>query len=153
MVGGRAPSGASCGTSWRCRSASDGTASGALKFTNGKDATKICIPQYEQALARLLGSTELLGYSFLGWGAAEAEQLAAALTYAQRTGVAVAAKRLMLVGNKLGSAGVKAIGEVIEAGALPRLEMLGIGKNGAENETRRWIEGVARAAGCSEVSA
>ena len=45
---------------------SEGIASGALKFTYGKDATKICIPHYQEAFARLLGTTDILGYRGLG---------------------------------------------------------------------------------------
>ena len=68
----------------------DNLESGAFKFTNGKDATNVCIPQYEEAFKRLLGTSKLLYYENLGWGAAEGEQLAAALAYAQRMGTAVA---------------------------------------------------------------
>ena len=129
----------------------DNLESGAFKFTNGKDATNVCIPQYAEAFTRLLGTSKLLGYSMLGWGAAEGEQLAAALAYAQRMGTAVAAESLLISGNKLGTAGVRAIGKVIEAGALPRLKELCIQYNGADDETREWIKTVARGAGCSRV--
>ena len=131
----------------------DNLESGAFKFTNGKDATNVCIPQYAEAFTRLLGTSKLLGYAMLGWGAAEGEQLAAALACAQRMGTAVAAERLLLFGNKLGTAGVRAIGKVIEAGALPRLKKLYTEDNGADDETREWIKTVARGAGCSEVNA
>ena len=66
---------------------------------------------------------------------------------------AVAVEELNLCGNKLGTAGVRAIGKVIEAGALPRLQGLYIERNGADDETREWIETVARGAGCSKVDA
>ena len=80
-------------------------------------------------------------------------QLAAAFACAQRMGTAVAAETLNLYRNKLGTAGVRAIGKVIEAGALPRLEELSVDYNGADDETREWIKTVARGAGCSEVDA
>ena len=131
----------------------DNLESGAFKFTNGKDATNVCIPQYAEAFTRLLGTSKVLAYQMLGWGAAEGEQLAAALACAQRMGTAVAAERLCLAGNKLGTAGVRAIGKVIEAGALPRLKSLMIQDNGADDETREWIKTVARGAGCSDVDA
>ena len=131
----------------------DNLESGAFKFTNGKDATNVCIPQYAEAFTRLLGTSKLLGYDKLGWGAAEGEQLAAALACAQRMDTAVAAESLYLDGNKLGTAGVRAIGKVIEAGALPRLKLLYIQGNGADDETREWIETVARGAGCLTVDA
>ena len=136
----------------------DNLESGAFKFTNGKDATNVCIPQYAEAFTRLLGTSKLLGYQRLGWGAAEGEQLAAALACAQRMGTAVAAETLNLCSfqqcrNELGTAGVRAIGKVIEAGALPRLEELWIQDNGADDETREWIKTVARGAGCEDVSA
>ena len=60
----------------------DNLESGAFKFTNGKDATNVCIPQYAEAFTRLLGTSKALGYFELGWGAAEGEQLAAALACA-----------------------------------------------------------------------
>ena len=131
----------------------DNLESGAFKFTNGKDATNVCIPQYAEAFKRLLGTSKNLQYGGLGWGAAEGEQLAAAFACAQRMGTAVAAERLIIFKNKLGTAGVRAIGKVIEAGALPRLEYLDIQENGADDETREWIETVARGAGCSTVYA
>merc|ERR1719321_1970912 len=102
----------------------DNLVSGAFKFTNGKDATNVCIPQYAEAFTRLLGTSKMLGYGGLGWGAAEGEQLAAALACAQRMGTAVAAEELYIWGNKLGTAGVRAIGKVIESGALPQLKTL-----------------------------
>ena len=131
----------------------DNTASGAFKFTNGKDATNVCIPQYAEAFTRLLGTCKVLGYARLGWGPAEGEQLAAALAYAQRMGTIMPAERLILFGNKLGTAGVRAIGKVIEAGALPKLKLLSIDTNGANDETRDWIKTVASAAGCERVKA
>ena len=131
----------------------DSTASGAFKFTNGKDATNVCIPQYAEAFTRLLGTSKVLWYQNLGWGAAEGEQLAAALACAQRMGTAVAAENFIIFGNELGTAGVRAIGKVIEAGALPRPEYLNIARNGADAETREWIKTVARGAGCSTVCA
>ena len=131
----------------------DNLESGAFKFTNGKDATNVCIPQYAEAFTRLLGTSKYLGYLKLGWGAAEGEQLAAALASAQRMGTAVAAEKFNLFGNKLGTAGVRAIGKVIEAGALPRLKEFYIQDNGADDETREWIKTVASGAGCSKVNA
>merc|ERR1719389_1445847 len=108
----------------------DNLESGAFKFTNGKDATNVCIPQYAEAFTRLLGTSKLLAYWGLGWGAAEGQQLAAALACAQRMDTAVAAEQLFLHKNKLGTAGVRAIGKVIEAGALPRLKELYVDHNG-----------------------
>ena len=131
----------------------DNLESGAFKFTNGKDATNVCIPQYAEAFTRLLGTSKVLAYQTLGWGPAEGEQLAAALAYAQRMGTAVAAEKLIIFKNKVGTAGVRAIGKVIEAGALPRLKTLRIQDNGADDETREWIKTVASGAGCSDVSA
>ena len=131
----------------------DNLESGAFKFTNGKDATNVCIPQYAEAFTRLLGTSKMLYHENLGWGAAEGEQLAEALACAQHMGTAVAAEKLELGENKLGTAGVRAIGKVIEAGALPRLKELHIEDNGADDETREWIKTVARGAGCSDVHA
>jgi len=58
-----------------------------IVFTNGKDATSICIPQYEEAFMRLFASEKALSYSELGWGEAAAEELAVAFQYLHaRTG-------------------------------------------------------------------
>ena len=65
----------------------------------------------------------------------------------------MAAEVLDISRNQLGSEGVRAIGEVIEAGALPRLKELYIGYNGADADTREWIKRVAKAAGCTMVRA
>ena len=125
----------------------EGMAGGKLKFTNGKDATEVCIPQYKEALLRLMGETKELGYDCLGWGEAEGKQLAEALLYVQRCGVACGAEQLYLRLNQLGSAGVRAIGAVLEAGALPKLERLYIHDNGADKDTVKWIEEVGEAKG------
>jgi len=134
-----------------------GMQSDEIRFTNGKDATGICIPQYEQGFLDQLGTAKKLDYQSLNWGPAEAEQLAAAFAYAaQRGGGAaggVAVEKLYLEANKLGSAGVRAVGRAIEAGHLPRLKMLHISSNGVDAETNAWIKRVAYAAGCTHVSA
>ena len=131
----------------------EGLASGAIVFTNGKDATDVCIPQHQEGLLHLLGTEKYLNYGNLGWGPAEAKQVAGALAYAQEMGTAVAAETLFINGNQLGSEGVRAIGEVIEAGALPRLKELYISDNGADADTVEWIKRVAEAAGCTYVEA
>ncbi len=130
----------------------EGMAGGKLKFTNGKDATEVCIPQYKEALLRLMGETKTLWYRYLGWGEAEGKQLAEALLYVQRCGVACGAERLDLEDNELGSAGVRAIGAALEAGLLAKLETLYIGGNGADEDTKKWIVEVGKAKGVEDIT-
>ena len=125
----------------------EGMAGGKLKFTNGKDATEVCIPQYKEALLRLMGEAKQLGYVELGWGEAEGEQLAEALLYVQRCGVACGAELLDLYDNQLGSAGVRAIGAALQAGAMPMLKYILIHDNDADKDTEKWMKELCKAKG------
>ena len=57
-----------------------------IKFTNGKDATEVVIPQYEEGFVRLLGEASYMAYASLGWGDAEVRTLARAFAYAHAKG-------------------------------------------------------------------
>ena len=100
-----------------------------IKFTNGKDATAICIPQYEEAFERLLGGAGMLNYDNCGWGQAEAEELAASLAEAQKRGVDGKVATLRLSGNRLTDDALAPLVGVLMAGALPSLEYLVLEKN------------------------
>ena len=50
-----------------------GIADGGLAFTHGKDATGVCIPQYEKGFLDQLGTAKKLVYRELNWGPAEAD--------------------------------------------------------------------------------
>ena len=57
-----------------------------IRFTNGKDATEVVIPQYKRGFLRLMGQASALSYGRLNWGDREAQTLAAALVYAHAHG-------------------------------------------------------------------
>ena len=57
-----------------------------IRFTNGKDATEVVIPQYKRGFLRLMGQASGLSYGRLNWGDREAQTLAAALVYAHAHG-------------------------------------------------------------------
>ena len=92
-----------------------------FRFTNGKDATKICIPQYREGFLRLMGGGGALAFDNCGWGDEEVKTLAAALAYAQANGATTQADCLRLGANKLTDAAMPPLVEVIEAGAMPKL--------------------------------
>ena len=93
-----------------------------FRFTNGKDATNICIPQYREGFLRLMGGgEELLSFARCGWGDEEVKTLAAALAYAQANRATTQARTLFLSSNKLTDAAMPPLVEAIEAGAMPDL--------------------------------
>ena len=98
-----------------------GIGDGSVRFTNGKDATAICIPQYERGFARLMAAATALDYAGLGWGEEAAADFAAAIEYAHAHGGLRKVKTLDLQRNKIGNAGMSALTRVIEGGALPKL--------------------------------
>ena len=100
-----------------------------FRFTNGKDATEICIPQYRDGFLRLMAMGGVLNYANLGWGDAEAATLAAALAYAHANGATSQAFELSLSANQLTDAALPPLVEVIEKGALPELETLALDDN------------------------
>ena len=57
-----------------------------IKFTNGKDATEVVIPQYEEGFVRLMREASYMAYSNLRWGDDEAQTLARAFAYAHAKG-------------------------------------------------------------------
>ena len=57
-----------------------------IKFTNGKDATEVVIPQYEEGFVRLMREVSYMAYANLQWGDDEAQTLARAFTYAHAKG-------------------------------------------------------------------
>ena len=57
-----------------------------IKFTNGKDATEIVIPQYRKGFHRLMSEVTEMAYGGLKWGDNEVQVLARALAYAHASG-------------------------------------------------------------------
>ena len=100
-----------------------------FRFTNGKDATKICIPQYREGFLQLMGGREvLLNFARCGWGDEEVKTLAAALAYAQASRATTQAQGLHLSFNKLTDAampprrGDRGGGHARADGLPPRLQ-------------------------------
>ena len=100
-----------------------------FRFTNGKDATAICIPQYKEGFLRLMPKEGMLHFSDCGWGDAEVRELAAALAYAHAAGATTQADELNLFGNELTDASVPVLVELLASGAVPKLKMLEVGGN------------------------
>ena len=105
-----------------------------FRFTNGKDATAVCIPQYREAFLRLMrighgyvGS--ILGFDNCGWGDDQARMLAAALMYAHDNEATCRAGHLSLGGNRLTDAALPPLADAIAAGALPNLISLKLDHN------------------------
>lgn len=97
-----------------------------FRFTNGKDATAICIPQYREAFLRLMRAEGMLTFGSCAWADAQVAELAAALMYAHTNDATSQADNLALVSNELTDAAVPPLAAAITAGALPRLERLNL---------------------------
>ena len=95
-----------------------------FRFTNGKDATSVCIPQYRAAFLRLLSGAEKLVYGGCGWGDEDAAVACDALLWAHANGATSPATFLTLHDNKLTDACVPRLVEVLSAGAAPKLKSL-----------------------------
>ncbi|EOD17978.1 hypothetical protein EMIHUDRAFT_349784 [Emiliania huxleyi CCMP1516] len=90
-------------------------------FTNGKDDKPLVKRLYEAAFKEQFGKAAQLDYGSLGWGDAEAAQLAEVLA----SGAAPRLKELWLNGNKIGDEGCKALAAALKEGAAPSLKALG----------------------------
>ena len=100
-----------------------------IKFTNGKDATNVVIPQYEAGFLRLMREASELHYARLGWGDDEAQTLARAFAYAHARDCLANVTTLGLNGNQIGDAGVSALAGACAGGALANLTVLTLGSN------------------------
>uniref|UniRef100_A0A0D3JGR7 Uncharacterized protein n=2 Tax=Emiliania huxleyi TaxID=2903 RepID=A0A0D3JGR7_EMIH1 len=90
-------------------------------FTNGKDDKPLVKRLYEAAFKEQFGKATNLDYARLGWGDAEAAQLAEVLA----SGAAPRLERLGLSFNKIGDEGWTALAAALgKEGAAPRLETL-----------------------------
>ena len=107
----------------------EGMANGEVRFTNGKDATAVCIPQYREGFMRLMRIGGMLNFYNCGWADAEAQLLFAAIQWAHGAGATTQAETLLLGSNKLTDAVVPLLVEVVEAGALPQLLELNLEDN------------------------
>ena len=87
-------------------------------FTNGKDDKPLVKRLYEAAFEEQFGKATELLYIDLGWGDAEAAQLAEVLA----SGAAPRLWWLDLRGNEIGDEGCKALAAALKEGAAPSLE-------------------------------
>ena len=94
-----------------------------IKFTNGKDATAVVIPQYQQGFVRLMRNATYMAYANLGWGDAEMQTLAGAFEFAHANGAIPNLKTLAMQQNAIGDAGVSALATALESGALALLKV------------------------------
>jgi len=101
-----------------------GMADGSIKFTNGKDATEICIPQYREGFVRLMQQEGDLRFGDCGWGDAEVRELVASLQFAHAEGATSQARQLDLVSNKLTVTATNPLIELLASGAVPKLRKL-----------------------------
>ena len=118
-----------------------------LRFTNGKDATAICIPQYKEGFLRLMAKEGTLAFGYCGWGDAEVRELAAALAYAHAAGATTQADRLRLDRNKLTDASVPVLVELLASGAVPKLKTLYVFGNELSESAKEEIKAAGRARG------
>ena len=100
-----------------------------FRFTNGKDATEVCIPQYREAFLRLVRGAVVLSLRRCSWGDEEVEQLCGALAYAHAAGSTTAARTLSLPGNALTDAALAHLARAFAAGSVPRLGSLWLDNN------------------------
>ncbi|EOD22570.1 hypothetical protein EMIHUDRAFT_469610 [Emiliania huxleyi CCMP1516] len=90
-------------------------------FTNGKDDKPLVKQLYEAAFEEQFGKATKLDYRGLGWGNAEAAQLAEVLA----SGAVPRLEELDLGDNKIGDEGFEALAAALgKEGAVPRLEQL-----------------------------
>ena len=100
-----------------------------IKFTNGKDATNVVIPQYEAGFLRLMREASVLEYAELRWGDDEAQTLARAFAYAHARDCLANVTTLSLGGNQIGDAGVSALAGACAGAALANLTKLFLSGN------------------------
>uniref|UniRef100_A0A0D3KKN8 Uncharacterized protein n=1 Tax=Emiliania huxleyi (strain CCMP1516) TaxID=280463 RepID=A0A0D3KKN8_EMIH1 len=87
-------------------------------FTNGKDDKPLVKRLYEAAFNEQFGKATALLYQDLGWGDAEAAQLAEVLA----SGAAPRLETLYLNENEIGDEGCKALAAALKEGAAPSLK-------------------------------
>ncbi|EOD38929.1 hypothetical protein EMIHUDRAFT_361530, partial [Emiliania huxleyi CCMP1516] len=87
-------------------------------FTNGKDDKPLVKRLYEAAFEEQFGKATELFYRGLGWGDAEAAQVAEVLA----SGAAPRLEKLDLSYNEIGDEGCKALAAALKEGAAPSLK-------------------------------
>merc|ERR1712151_771365 len=97
------------------------TAGTGFCFTNGTDATNICIPQYREAFLRLIRAEGELAFFGCSWTDEDMAQLAIALKHAHTAGATTQAYYLRLDDNQLTDKALTHLTDVLTVGAVPRL--------------------------------
>ena len=87
-------------------------------FTNGKDDKPLVKRLYEAAFKEQFGKETKLFYVQLGWGDAEAAQLAELLA----SGAAPRLETLIITNNEIRDEGCKALAAALKEGAAPSLK-------------------------------
>ena len=111
-----------------------------FRFTNGKDATSVCIPQYREGFLRLMAAGGELMFSRCDWGDAQVKVLiASALVYAHAHGATSQAEELHLSCmqptwlkssiSPLNGGSLLPLAEAMAAGALPELKIIRLEEN------------------------
>ena len=105
-------------------------------YTNGADRDAIVAPKFRETTFELLAGVRELDYSKHDWTDSEAVQLAVVLPLCAKL------KALRLVGNKIGPAGVAAIGTALKS--MVMLEELNLNDNDLGDEGAKTIGGALK---------
>lgn len=92
-----------------------------FRFTNGKDATEICIPQYQEAFLRIMAKGSKLSFDVGAWGDEEVRDLVAALQYAHAEGATSQTRELNICDNNLTDESVPLLLKLLASGTVPKL--------------------------------
>lgn len=100
-----------------------------VRFTNGKDATEVIIPQYTTGFLRLMREAKYIAYVGLHWGDEELCALAGAIRYAHLQGLLKQCAEVKLANNEIGDKGLRALSAELTTGVLPQLTLLVLENN------------------------
>ena len=104
----------------------DGVASGAKGFTNKGDVGLVTTV-YDKAFEKEMGQAVALLFANLKWSDAQGVALVGALRAAHERGGLQQLEKLDLSINQMGDETATALAALLEAGAMPKLEVLGAG--------------------------
>ena len=116
-----------------------------FRFTNGKDATSVCIPQYREGFVRLMRGAGQLAYFDCNWGDEEAALMCEAFEWAHANGATTSAYQLWLSNNNLTDVTLTRLVEVVSAGAMPELRELVLDGNSISDAGAQSLAGALSA--------